>query len=366
MHKTSSYTDDNNSTFQEKKQQKKKQNIVFLSENHHCNSLSFPPLSAVQGDSQNSDCCSEDRQPTRITPHPCSGIKTTGPDLGLRNVFVCARVWVKTRHGLQQGVRGLLFEESFSQKPAWGGLEWGTPRRRHRRSRLRTLSASADTNPPPSPSDGRGAGGETAEWKTDTLMRSETRMRSRTHTRRSLESQCVCLGDCYPAWSVRSRRRSRRLRSPLTGSPLQPFRRTPPPSNSVPERWGGGSRRKKKKDESKRAWTIKERERKEEESHCYNKSWIHREPWFTSSSRRCWSCWWWTNMLKWNTSKGKESTSPNASMLINELHTQSIIIHRMPIWMRTSCKYWIQCFHSCILCSCKLIGQCWVLHYIFI
>lgn len=111
--------------------------------------------SAVRGDSQNSNWLSEDRQSTGIMLHPCTGIKTTGPDLGLRNVFVCARVWVKTRHGLQQGVRA-PFEESFSQKPASEGLEWGTPRQRHRRSRERTLSASADTNPPPSPLDGRG------------------------------------------------------------------------------------------------------------------------------------------------------------------------------------------------------------------
>lgn len=181
-------TNKNKKTFSQKNKNKMKQltlfaaKKVFLGENHHLNSLLFCPLPAVQGDSENSDWLSEDQKPRGIMLHPCTGVNTTGSDLGVRNVFVCARVWVKTRRGLQRGVRAPFEEKSFSQKPAWEGLEGATPRQRHRRSRLRMLSASADTNPPPSPLDGRGPVERQAEWKTDTLMHTCVCIQRRIHT----------------------------------------------------------------------------------------------------------------------------------------------------------------------------------------
>lgn len=54
--------------------------------------LLFCPLSAAQGDSQNSDWMCEDQKPRRIMPNPCTGINTTGADPGWRTVFVCACV----------------------------------------------------------------------------------------------------------------------------------------------------------------------------------------------------------------------------------------------------------------------------------
>lgn len=98
---------------------------VFLGENHHLNSLLFCPLPAVQGDSENSDWLSEDQKPRGIMLHPCTGINTTGSDLGVRNVFVRAPVWVKTRRGLQRGVRATFEEKKLLSKTSLGRIREG-------------------------------------------------------------------------------------------------------------------------------------------------------------------------------------------------------------------------------------------------